>query len=128
MKQALGIIEVVGKSTAVTALDAACKAADVYLIGTESIIGSGGSIGINIQVAGEVAAVNAAIDAAEESAMRVGQVIYKSVIPRPHEELDELLKKFNKNLNKRNEDSEKTIEKNSIDSKANQNKETRVSK
>lgn len=98
MKQALGTIEVVGKATAVTALDAACKTAEVSLLGVENIIGSGGVVGVNIQIAGEVAAVQAAIDAANDAATRIGTVLYSSVIPRPNDELEKLIEKFKNNL------------------------------
>ncbi len=109
MKQALGTIEVVGKATAVTALDAACKTAEVFLLGVENIIGSGGSVGVNIQIAGEVAAVKAAIDAANDAAIRVGSVLYSSVIPRPNDELDKLIERFNKNIKNDEQDSEEEV-------------------
>ncbi|WP_425538606.1 BMC domain-containing protein [Microaceticoccus formicicus] len=111
MKQALGTIEVVGKATAVTALDAACKTAEVSLLGVENIIGSGGVVGVNIQIAGEVAAVQAAIDAANDAATRIGTVLYSSVIPRPNDELEKLIEKFKNNLkNKEGLDSEEKEE------------------
>lgn len=98
MKQALGVLEVVGKAAAVGAVDAACKTADVYLLGIENIIGSGGVVGVNIQIAGEVAAVQAAVDAARDSVNRFGTVLYSAVIPRPNDEIDKLLTKLQENL------------------------------
>lgn len=98
MQMALGLVEALGFTTAVAALDAASKAADVTLIGSEKIIGVGGMVGVNIQIAGEVAAVSAAVDAAVDAASRVGIVQSSHVIPRPHDEVDKLIEKFKKNL------------------------------
>lgn len=98
MQMALGLIEALGLTTAVAALDAASKAADVTLIGTEKIIGVGGMVGVNIQIAGEVAAVQAAVDAGVDAANRVGIIQSSHVIPRPHDEVDKLIDKFSKNL------------------------------
>ena len=98
MQMALGLVEALGFTTAVAALDAASKAADVSLIGSEKIIGVGGMVGVNIQIAGEVAAVRAAIDSAVEAASRVGIVQASHVIPRPHDEVDKLIEKFKRNL------------------------------
>lgn len=39
MKAALGLIETIGLTTAITALDAASKAADVKLVGVDKVIG-----------------------------------------------------------------------------------------
>ena len=109
MQMALGLIEALGLTTAVAALDAASKAADVTLIGTEKIIGVGGGVGVNIQIAGEVAAVRAAVDAGVEAANRVGIVQSSHVIPRPHDEVDKLIDEFAKNLkeNKDKKENEK---------------------
>lgn len=98
MEKALGLIEALGFTTAVAALDAASKAAEVILIGTEKIIGLEGSVGYNILFVGEVAAVQAAVDAGMEAGNRVGRVASAKVIPRPHDELDTLIKRFSKNL------------------------------
>jgi ethanolamine utilization protein EutM len=98
MRAALGMIEAIGLTTAVSALDAACKAADVELVGFDKVIGVNKSISVTIHIAGEVAAVRAAVDAGVEAAMRVGDVSASHVIPRPHEEIDKLMKEFKKNL------------------------------
>lgn len=98
MEKALGLIEAIGLSTAVTALDAACKAADVTLVGVEKVIGAGKSVSVTIQVAGDVAAVRAAVDAGVAAANRVGSVLSSHVIPRPHEEVAKLVERFAKNL------------------------------
>lgn len=98
MDKALGLIEALGFATAVAALDAASKAANVSLIGTEKIIGVGGEVGVNIQLAGEVAAVQAGVDAGVDAGNRVGVIFSSHVIPRPHDEVDKLIDEFRKNL------------------------------
>lgn len=98
MRKAIGLIEALGLTTAVTALDAASKAADVTLVGFEKIIGVGKAVGVNIQIAGEVAAVRAAVDAGVEAGNKVGTIFSSHVIPRPHEDVQGLIDEFGKNL------------------------------
>lgn len=98
MRRALGIVETVGFSTAVAAMDAASKAADVNLIGMDRVIGVEKAVGVSIHFEGEVAAVQAAVDAAVEAGNRVGRVVSYRVIPRPHEELDKILDLLSKNI------------------------------
>jgi microcompartment protein CcmL/EutN len=98
VRAALGLIEAVGLTTAITALDAASKAADIKLIGYEKVIGAGQAVSVTIQIAGEVAAVQASVDAGVAAANRIGRVLSYHVIPRPHEEVDLLIKEFEKNL------------------------------
>lgn len=100
MDKALGLIEAQGLTTAVTALDAASKAADIVLVGVEKVIGLEKGVGVTINIAGEVAAVKAAVEAAVEAGNRVGRVISSHVIPRPHDEIDRLIEKFGENLKK----------------------------
>ena len=104
MRAALGLIETIGLTTAITALDAASKAADVTLIGYDKVIGVGKSVSVTIHIAGEVAAVKAAVDAGVSAANRVGTVVSGHVIPRPHEEVDILIEEFRKNLKDKNEE------------------------
>lgn len=107
MRAALGLIEAIGLTTAITALDAASKAADVSLAGFDKVIGVSKKVSVTIQIAGEVAAVNAAVEAGVAAAERVGEVVASHVIPRPHEEVDKLLKEFEKNLKAKQESKEK---------------------
>ena len=86
--QALGSIEVVGLVAGVEAADVACKTADVTLIGYELAKGGGY---VSIKVEGQVAAVQAAMDAAEAAASKLTRVVSKIVIPRPHPELETLV-------------------------------------
>lgn len=104
MKKALGIIETIGLPTAITALDAACKAADVTLVGYDKVIGVERMVSVVIHIAGEVAAVKAAVEAGAAAGNRVGRVILSHVIPRPHDEIDKLMKEFEKNLKSKKEE------------------------
>ncbi|GLB61323.1 BMC domain-containing protein [Cytobacillus sp. NCCP-133] len=96
--QALGLIETVGFTTAVSAADAAVKAADVEIAGIEKVIGVNGYLGVTIHFNGDVAAVKSAVDAGVSAAERVGRVISSHVIPRAHSEVSgKLLQKFKLN-------------------------------
>jgi ethanolamine utilization protein EutM len=86
--QALGLIETLGYTTAVSAADAALKAADVQLIAVEKVIGVGGSLGVTIHLSGDVAAVGAAVDAGKAEAQRIGTVISAHVIAKAHEDVN----------------------------------------
>jgi ethanolamine utilization protein EutM len=87
MLSALGLIETKGLVGAIVAADAMVKTANVRLIGEETI---GGAF-VTIKVAGDVAAVKAAVDAGAEAARQVGELIASHVIPRPDDELEELI-------------------------------------
>ena len=86
-QQALGMIETQGLIGSIEAADAMLKAANVTLVGKEKI----GAAYVTVMVAGDVAACNAAVDAGAAAAERVGKLIGKHVIPRPHPELVALL-------------------------------------
>ena len=86
--QALGSIEVVGLVAGVEAADVACKTADVNLIGYELARGGGY---VTVKVEGQVAAVQAAMAAAEVAASKLTRVVSRTVIPRPHQELETLV-------------------------------------
>ncbi len=75
---ALGMIETIGLVTAVEAADAGLKAADVRLLGTDYV--RGGLVMVRFE--GDVAAVNAAVDAGKAAASRVGKVFGAHVIAR----------------------------------------------
>ena len=86
--QALGSIEVVGLVAGVEAADVACKTADVNLIGYELARGGGY---VTVKVEGQVAAVQAAMAAAEVAASKLTRVVSRIVIPRPHQELESIV-------------------------------------
>ncbi|SHF92922.1 BMC domain-containing protein [Ornithinibacillus halophilus] len=92
---ALGLIETVGYATAVSAADAAVKAANVEIVGLEKVIGVNGYVGVTVHLTGDVAAVKSAVDAGIQQAENVGQVISSEVIARAHSDVQEkLLSKF----------------------------------
>lgn len=92
---ALGLIETVGYTTAVSAADAAVKAADVEIIGMEKVIGVGGYVGVTIHLSGDVAAVKSAVEAGRKQGELIGKIISTDVIPRTHLEVSQkLLSKF----------------------------------
>lgn len=86
MKRALGFFEIRSMVAAMEAADAMLKAADVDLKKFE-IVGSGV---VSVIIEGEVAAVKAAVEAAELRASHMAEVISVNVIPRPNRELEEL--------------------------------------
>ena len=88
MKEALGLVETRGFVGAVEAADAMVKSANVRLIGKEKT----GSGLVTIMVRGDVGAVKAAVEAGSEAARRVGELVSVHVIPRPHEDVESLIK------------------------------------
>lgn len=80
---ALGLVETHGLVAGIEACDAMLKAANVRLVGVEQTIPAL----ITVKVAGETAAVRAAVDAGAAAAERVGRVVSKHVIPRPAAEV-----------------------------------------
>jgi len=85
---ALGFIETVGLVAAVTAADAALKAADVSLLGRENSKGSGM---ITVKIAGDVGAVRAALAAATAEATRLERLRASHLIARPAREIDAVM-------------------------------------
>ena len=88
MKEALGLVETRGFVGAIEAADAMVKAANVRLIGKEKT----GSGLVTMMVRGDVGAVKAATEAGAEAARRVGDLVSVHVIPRPHADVENLLK------------------------------------
>ncbi len=87
--EALGMIETKGLVPLVEASDAMLKAANVTLIGWQKI----GSGLVTAFIVGDVAAVKAAIDAGAAAAGRIGEVAGVQVIPRPTEDIVNVLPK-----------------------------------
>ena len=89
MGEALGLVETRGYVGAVEAADAMVKAANVALIGYQKV----GAGLVTVMVRGDVGAVKAAVDAGAVAAANVGEdVVSKHVIPRPHSDVEQLLK------------------------------------
>lgn len=84
--EALGMVETKGLVGCIEASDAMVKAADVILVSYEQI----GSGLVTAVVRGDVAAVKAAVEAGKEAAQRVGELVSVHVIPRPHQELENI--------------------------------------
>lgn len=87
--QALGMIETKGLIGAIEAADAMTKAANVTLIGKEKV----GSGLITVMITGDVGAVKAAVDAGAAAAQQIGHLVGVHVIARPHDEIENILKK-----------------------------------
>lgn len=85
--EALGLIETKGLVGAIEAADAMVKAANVRLLGKELV---GGGL-VTVMVRGDVGAVKAAVDAGATAAQRVGNLVSTHVIPRPHEEVENIM-------------------------------------
>lgn len=82
-QEALGLVETKGLVAAIEAADAMMKAARVTLLGMEQA-----DAGLcTIQVCGDTAAVQAAVDAGAAAAARIGAVVATHVIPRPSPEV-----------------------------------------
>jgi ethanolamine utilization protein EutM len=89
-QQAIGMIETRGLVALIQAADAMLKAANVQFKGWKKV-GSGLCTAF---VAGDVAAVKAAVDAGEASAKSIGgEIVSIHVIPRPHDDVGMLLPK-----------------------------------
>jgi ethanolamine utilization protein EutM len=87
MADALGMIECRSFAAMVEASDAMVKAAKVELVSYEKT--GGGHVTAVIR--GDVAAVKAAVEAGQNGASRVGEVIATHVIARPHVNVDLVL-------------------------------------
>jgi len=85
--RALGMIETRGLIASIEAADAMVKAARVQLVGKEKV--QGGLV--TILIVGETAAVKSAIDAGAAAAQRVGELVSTHIIPRPDDQIDELI-------------------------------------
>lgn len=88
-QQALGMVETKGLISAIEAADAMSKAANVTLIGKEHI----GSGLVTVMVRGDVGAVKAATESGAAAAKRVGEMVSVHVIPRPHDDVENILPK-----------------------------------
>jgi len=87
LELALGLVETKGLVGAIEAADAMVKTANVQLIGKERT----DPAMITIKILGETAAVRSAVEAGAAAAQRVGQLVSKHVIPRPAENVEELI-------------------------------------
>lgn len=88
VRGAVGLIETEGLPAAIAAADAALKAANVVLVGRENSRGGGF---MTVKIAGDVAAVQAALAAARAVAEGVRGVHSVLTIPRPAEGIGDRL-------------------------------------
>jgi len=84
---ALGMVETKGLVSAIEAADAMVKSANVELVGREQV----GSGLVTVMVRGDVGAVKAATEAGAAAARNVGELVSVHVIPRPHNEIENIL-------------------------------------
>ena len=87
---ALGLIETQGFTAVFEAIDSACKAANVEVVGKEKL--GGGYVTVIIK--GDVAAVKAAVDAGQSKVAVLGNLIAAHVIARPSSAVLGLLPKM----------------------------------
>ena len=87
--QALGLVETLGLVAATEAADAMVKAANVRIVTRQQ---PGGGL-IAILVRGDVGAVKAAVEAGAAAARPLGKVVSAHIIPRPHEEIEDILER-----------------------------------
>ena len=88
MKRAIGLIETRGFTGLAVSTDAMLKSASVELL---KQVGIGGGF-VTTVITGDVGSVKAAVETGTEVAKSVGEFISSHIIPRPHEELEELFK------------------------------------
>lgn len=86
---ALGVIETFSASSIILAADAAVKAADVQLLDVRIAMGLGGK-GYAL-ITGDVAAVDAAVEAGSANAAEAGLLVKTIVIPSPDKTIFEQL-------------------------------------
>lgn len=84
---ALGFIETQGFTAVFEAIDAACKAASVEVVGKEKL--GGGYVTVVIQ--GQLSAVSAAVDIGKQKVEGLGKLIAAHVIARPSDAVLKLL-------------------------------------
>ncbi len=86
---ALGLVETIGLAAGIEAADSMVKAANVEIVTRQQV--GGGLVAIVVQ--GDTGSVKAAVDAGTAAASRVGRVVSAHVIPRPHPDVDSILRR-----------------------------------
>lgn len=81
----LGVVETFSVASTIVAADIAAKAAGIELIELRLANGLGGKSFFTLT--GELSEVEAALEAAKESASNEGMLVGIEIIPRPHEDL-----------------------------------------
>ena len=114
VKDSLGLLEVAGLLGAITASDAMVKAANVRLIGIEKTRGLGW---MTVKVAGDVGAVEAAVQTGVAITKDINLYVAHKVIPRPAEGLVE---SFNNDFTDRSDNvsADTKVAENSVDNES----------
>ena len=111
--KALGMLEVYSFSTAVAAADAAAKAADVSIIAFDRNRPINPDVPaplvMEIKMEGNVAAVNAGVEAAKAYAEREGKFIVSHVIANPDDSTEKMAYLMDINKDKHNKKMPKTM-------------------
>ncbi|MBL4576446.1 MAG: BMC domain-containing protein [Opitutaceae bacterium] len=89
-QKAIGLLETRGLVALVQGTDAMLKSANVELSGPLKQVGNAL---VTAVVVGDVAAVKAATDAGAQAASTIGEVVSVQVLPRPHEDVNQILPK-----------------------------------
>lgn len=87
MDRPLGVLEVIGYVTATACVDTMVKTAFVDIYNIEKT----GNGYITIMIQGDLASVQAALEAGQEEALKHGELINARAIPRPYEGLERLI-------------------------------------
>lgn len=87
MLKALGMVETRGLVAAIEAADAMLKASKVTLVSKERALAGL----VTIVIIGDVAAVKSSVDAGAAAAQRVGELVSTHIIPRPDDQVTEIL-------------------------------------
>ncbi|MFF6015640.1 BMC domain-containing protein [Lysinibacillus fusiformis] len=87
MSSAIGMIETKGLVGSYEAADAMIKSSDVTIVKQEFV--DGGIV--TVVVKGDVGSVQAAVEAGKAAAMRVGELLGAHVIPRPDDEVFQMI-------------------------------------
>ena len=94
MPDAIGIVEMYGYVAAMTAADAAAKAADVKIIAIDTNRPKNAKDPVPlitvVKMQGSVSAVTAAVEAAAETANRVTGLIQRHIIARPTDDAQKM--------------------------------------
>ena len=85
--KAIGFIETKGLVGNIEATDAMLKAAEVEFLGSVAL----GAGLVAVVVTGEVASVKASVEAGQEAASRVGELVSTNVIARPHNDVVKIM-------------------------------------
>ena len=91
MKEALGLIEVIGLTNGIVVADAMAKTANITIQDIEITKGCGY---VTVKITGDVGAVNATISSGKALAIKMISLLHLKVIPRP---ADVINKKILKN-------------------------------